>query len=238
MKTWQGWCGQWPAAAFEMGVWAVVPVKELDRAKERLAPVLPPERRRALMLAMLEDVLTALAATAGLSGLAVVTVDAAACRLAARYGARIIETGARDGHSGAVAAAARLLAVEGSSGMLTLPGDIPLVTPAEITQLLAAHRPAPAFTIAPSRDERGSNAIICSPPDAVPLRFGEDSFFPHLRAAEACGIRPTVLRLPGIALDVDTPEDLAALTLVPPATRAHALLDLQRAAAVMGEPWG
>ena len=237
MKTWQGRCGQWPAAAFEMGVWAVVPVKELDRAKERLAPVLPPERRRALMLAMLEDVLTALAATTGLSGLAVVTVDAAARRLSARYGARIIETGARDGHSGAVAAAARLLAAKGCPGMLTLPGDIPLVTPAEITQLLAAHRPAPAFTIAPSRDERGSNAIICSPPDAVPLRFGEDSFFPHLRAAEACGIRPTVLRLPGIALDVDTPEDLAALTLVPPATRAHALLDLQRAAAVIGEPW-
>src|ERR1700730_8065727 len=188
-----------------MGVWAVVPVKELDRAKERLAPALPPERRRAPMLAMLEGVMTALGAATGLSG---------------------------------VAAAASLLAVEGCSGMLTLPGDIPLVTPAEIAQLLAAHRPAPAFTIAPSRDERGSNAIICSPPDAVPLRFGEDSFFPHLRAAEACGIRPTVLRLPGIALDVDTPEDLAALTLVPPATRAHALLDLQRAAAVIGEPWG
>jgi 2-phospho-L-lactate guanylyltransferase len=221
-----------------MGVWAVVPVKELDRAKERLAPVLPPERRRALMLAMLEDVLTALAATAGLGGLAVVTVDAAAQRLSARYGARIIEIGARDGHSGAVAAAASLLAAQGCPGMLTLPGDIPLVTPAEITQLLAVHRPAPAFTISPSRDERGSNAIICSPPDAVPLRFGEDSFFPHLRAAEAKGVRPTVLRLPGIALDVDTPEDLAALTLVRAATRAHALLDPQRAAAAIGEPRG
>jgi 2-phospho-L-lactate guanylyltransferase len=224
---------------FDMGVWAVVPVKELDRAKERLAPVLPPERRRALMLAMLEDVLAALAATPCLGGLAVVTVDAAARWLAARHGARIIEIGARDGHSGAVAAAARLLAAEGCPGMLTVPGDIPLVTPAEIAQLLAAHRPAPSFTIAPSRDERGSNAIICSPPDAVPLRFGEDSFFPHLRAAEAKGVRPTVLRLPGFALDVDTPEDVAALTLVPAATRAHALLDLQeRAGAAMGDPWG
>jgi 2-phospho-L-lactate/phosphoenolpyruvate guanylyltransferase len=220
-----------------MDLCAVVPVKELDRAKERLAPVLPADRRRTLMLAMLEDVLTALAATPGLGGLAVVTVDAAARRLAARYGARIIETSARDGHSGAVAAAARLLAAEECPGMLTLPGDIPLVTPAEITQLLAAHRPAPSFTIAPSRDERGSNAIICSPPDAVPLRFGEDSFFPHLRAAEAQGVRPTVLRLPGIALDVDTPEDLAALTLVPSATRAHALLELQCAAAAIGDFW-
>ncbi len=224
---------------FDMAVWAVVPVKELNWAKERLAPVLPPERRRALMLAMLEDVLTALAATPGLGGLAVVTVDAPARRLAEHYCARIIEIGARDGHSGAVAAAARLLAAEGCPGMLTLPGDIPLVTPAEIAQFLAAHRAAPAFTIAPSRDERGSNAIICSPPDVVPLRFGEDSFFPHLRAAEACGIRPTVLRLPGIALDVDTPEDLAALTLVPSATRAHALLELgERAAAAMGDPCG
>jgi 2-phospho-L-lactate guanylyltransferase len=220
-----------------MAVWAVVPVKELDRAKERLAPVLPPERRRALMLAMLADVLTALAATPGLGGLTVVTVDGAARRLAARYNARIIEIGARDGHSGAVAAAARLLAAEGCASMLTVPGDVPLVTPAEITQLLAAHHPAPAFTIVPSRDERGSNAIICSPPDAVPLRFGDDSFFPHLQAAEACGIRPTVLRLPGIALDVDTPEDLAALTLVPSATRAHALLDPQRAATAIGDPW-
>src|ERR1700747_2360917 len=198
-----------------MDLWAIVPVKGRGSAKERLAPMLRPETRQALALAMLEDVLAALTATPGIAGLVVVTVDGEGGRLGATYGARLIEAGARDGHTGAVTAAARLLAAEGCLGMLTLPGDIPLVTPAEIAQLLAAHRQAPAFTIAPSRDERGSNAIICSPPDAVPLRFGENSFFPHLRAAEACRIRPTVLRLPGIALDVDTPEDLAALTLVP-----------------------
>ena len=226
-------------------MWAVVPVKELDRAKERLAPLLSTELRRALMLTMLEDVLAALAEAPGLEGLAIVTVDPAARQMAMRYGARIIEAGARDGHSGAVAAAARLLAEEGQPGMLTLPGDIPLVTPGEIIQLLAAHRLAPAFTIVPSRDERGSNAIVCSPPEAVPLRFGEDSYFPHLRAAEACGIRPTVQRLPGIALDVDTPEDLAAFALVPSPTRARALLaannlfDLREdTAAPIGGPWG
>jgi 2-phospho-L-lactate guanylyltransferase len=205
-------------------LWAVVPIKELGRAKERLAPLLPPERRRALMLAMFEDVLMALAATPGLAGLAVVTVDPEASRLAAEYGARLIEAGARNGHTGAVAAAATLLAQEGRAGMLTLPGDIPLVTPAEITSLVAAHRPAPAFTIAPSRDELGSNAIVCSPPNAVPLRFGEDSFFPHLQAAEERGIRSTVLRLPGIALDVDTPEDLAAFAALRSPTRTRDLL--------------
>src|SRR5260370_33688895 len=125
-----------------MGVWAVVPVKELDRAKERLAPVLPPERRRALMLAMLEDVLTALAATPGLGGLAVVTVDAAARRLAEHYGVRLIEMGARDGHSGAVGAAARPLAAGGCPGLPALPGDYPPLTPAAVPQLLPPLAPA------------------------------------------------------------------------------------------------
>ena len=103
----------------------------------------------------------------------------------------------------------------------------------------------PAVTIAPSRDELGSNAVVCSPPNAVPLRFGEDSFSPHLRAAEGRGIRPTVLRLPGIALDVDTPEDLAAFAALPSPTRARALLaenDMlhvhERADAPIGDHWG
>jgi 2-phospho-L-lactate guanylyltransferase len=205
-------------------LWAVVPVKERVSAKERLAPMLAPEVRQALALAMLEDVLEALSATPGIAGLLVVTVDPEARLVAVRYGGRPIETGARDGHGGAVAAAARLLAAEGRSGMLTLPGDIPLVTPAEIAQLLAAHLPAPSFTIVPSHDELGSNAVVCSPPDAVPLRFGENSFYPHLRAAQTCGIRPRVLHLPGIALDIDNPEDVMSFMRIDSPTRARAVL--------------
>ena len=207
-----------------MALWAVVPVKERVAAKERLAPILRPQARQALALAMLEDVLAAVTIAPGIAGLLVVTVDAGAGQLAARYGARVTEIGARDGHTGAVAAAARLLAAEGCAGMLTLPGDIPLVTPAEITQVLAAHPPAPSFTIVPSHDARGSNAIACSPPDRVPLRFGEDSFYPHLRAAEACGIRANVVRLPGIALDIDNPEDVVSFMRTRSPTRAWAVL--------------
>jgi 2-phospho-L-lactate guanylyltransferase len=207
-----------------MDLWAVVPVKERSSAKERLAAILQPEIRQALALAMLEDVLAAVTATPGIPGLLVVTVDPEASRLAARYGARLVEAGARNGHTGAVAAAARLLAAEGRAGMLTLPGDIPLVTPAELVQLLAAHPPSPSFTIAPSHDKRGSNAIVCSPPDAVPLRFGEDSFYPHLRAAEAHGIKPNVLHLPGIALDIDNPEDVVSFMRIDAPTRARGVL--------------
>jgi 2-phospho-L-lactate guanylyltransferase len=217
-----------------MDLWAVVPVKERVSAKERLAAMLRPEVREALALAMLEDVLMALTATPGIAGLVIVTVDVEARRLAASYDGRVIEAGARDGHTGAVTAAARLLAAEGCTGLLTLPGDIPLVTPAEIASILAAHPPAPSFTIVPSHDEQGSNAIACSPPDAVPLRFGENSFYPHLEAAEACGIRPNVLHLPGIGLDIDSPEDVVSFMRTQSPTRAWAVLAEERMPLVVG----
>ncbi len=201
-------------------IWAVVPVKDTGNAKQRLTAALPPALRQQLALAMLEDVLAALAAASGLSGGLLVTTDTAAMRLARRYGFLAMEEGAGDGHTGAVTAAARRLTAEGRAGMLTVPGDIPLVTAGEIEQLLAAHLPAPSFTIAPSHDEMGSNAILMSPPDAVPLRFGDDSFFPHLAAARSCGIAPTVLHLPGIALDIDNPADLAHFAGLGSRTRA------------------
>jgi len=203
---------------------AVVPVKETRDAKQRLAGVLTPRQRQELALAMLEDVLAALTAVPGLAGILVVTIDPAAAAIAARHGARIASDGAHDGHTGAVAAATRRLATEGCS-LLEVPGDIPLVEAGDVSELIAAHGRAPAFTIVPARDQRGSNAVLCSPPDAVPLRFGENSFFPHLGAARACGIEPTVMALPRIALDIDTPDDLALLLAAPSRTRARRLLD-------------
>ncbi len=93
--------------------------------------------------------------------------------------------------------------------MLTLPGDIPLVTPGEITQLLR-HTARPPFTIAPSRDERGSNAILCRPPTPSRCALAR-TVSSRIWPRPGRGIGPRVLRLPGIALDIDTPEDLALL---------------------------
>lgn len=188
------------------GFWAAVPVKEFGGAKQRLAGLLTPTQRQALAAAMLEDVLAALSA-APLAGIMVNTLDAMATELASRFGARIITSGARDGHSGAVAAMAHILAEESAVGMLTCPGDIPGVTADEAEGLLAQHAAAPAFTIVPAHDARGSNAVLLSPPDLLPLRFGNDSFMPHLEAARQHGLAPTVLRFPGFALDIDNPQD-------------------------------
>ena len=205
-----------------------MPVKELAGAKQRLSPCLSPEDRRALATIMLEDVLQAVSAVRELAGMLIVTVDPAAASLAGRYGARIVTDAAREGHSGAVAAAARLLVREGHAGMMTLPGDIPRLSSAEIAATLAVHQAAPAFTIVPAHDELGSNTIVCSPPDVVPLRFGENSFYPHLDAARDRGIDPLIVRHPGIGMDIDHPADLVAFLRSSPPVRTRTLAFLEQ----------
>ena len=217
--------GSRPPMSDPADVWAIVPVKETRHAKQRLAPVLSAPLRQALALAMLEDVLDAVAAVKGLGG--VILVDR---RPAGHRASPIATAPKRSPRAPMTAIPARsppgrgISLAQGRNTMLTLPGDLPLVTAAEIEQLIAAHRPAPAFTIAPAHDEQGSNAILMSPPDAVPLRFGEDSFFPHLAAARASGIEPCVVRLPGIAFDIDNPQDLDHFARLGTRTRAGRLV--------------
>ena len=215
-----------------------MPVKDLHNAKQRLAGVLGPAERHALFRAMLEDVLSALSASRGLAGILMVTRDAEARQLAARYGARVLVEEANQGHTAASTLGARRLAQDGAAGMLQLPADIPLVTPDDVAALLQAHGVAPAVTLAPSRDRQGSNAVACSPPDLLPLRFGDDSFVPHLQRARALGIEPRIVERPGLALDVDMPDDLAAFLATPSDTRAYAYLvqsDLARRVAARPE---
>lgn len=208
-------------------IWAIIPIKEFDGAKQRLASLLAPAERQALIEVMMGEVLEAVAGVRGLGGIIVVTEEPKAADFATRLGARVLSDGARDGHTGSVTAGLRLLAREGRGGMITVPADIPAATSTEMAAVLAAHLGAPSFTISPAHDDLGSNAVICSPPDAVPLRFGDNSYFPHLETARRCGIEPTVLRQPGIALDIDHPSDLGAFLRLPESgrTRTRAYLE-------------
>ena len=208
----------------DRSLWAVVPVKDLQHAKQRLADLLSASERRELFAAMLEDVLAALAASRHLAGILMVTRDPQARDLAGRYGARVLVEPANRGHTAASTLGAATLAAEGAPGMLQLPADLPLLTATDVDAVLQAHAAAPSITLAPSRDRRGSNAVACSPPDLLPLRFGDDSFFPHLERARSLGIEPKVVKRPGLALDVDTPADLAAFLATPSRTRAYAYL--------------
>jgi 2-phospho-L-lactate guanylyltransferase len=209
-------------------IWAVIPVKDASLAKQRLADALSATLRKDLALAMVQDVLDAVTGAPELHGIAVVTADPTVAAIARRAGAEIWSEGAHDGHTGAVTTAARRLAAN-ASAMLTIPGDVPLVSGIDISRVLAAHPEGRAFTIVPAWDELGSNTIVCSPADAVPLRFGPDSYFPHLAAARAVGLTPAIVRNEAIALDIDEPSDLSRFMNKRSATRSWKLLDERRA---------
>jgi 2-phospho-L-lactate guanylyltransferase len=109
--------------------------------------------------------------------------------------------------------------------MLVVPADVPLATGDEIAAVLAGHGAPPAVTLVSDRRHKGTNALACSPPDAIPTCFGRRSFAGHRQLARERGIAARVLSLAGLALDVDTPDDLRLLLAHPPIRRTHAVLE-------------
>ncbi len=201
----------------------LIPVKNLENAKERLSSVLSPAERRALAEAMLQDVVEAAASVNHQTRIAVVTSDPFATALARQYGFATIADPENQGESDAVAHATERCIANGEDSTLVIPGDIPLVQAEDIEQVLAA-APSRGSVLVPGWDGRGSNAVLRRPAGLFPLRFGNDSFPPHLRAAQATGQPCIVLRLPRIGLDVDNSADLAQLLAAEGNTRAQQLL--------------
>ena len=201
----------------------LIPVKNLSAAKQRLAAVLDQPARTELAQAMLFDVVTALAAWSRRPACALVTSDPYAVALAAQYDFEIIPDPANPGETGAIEMASQLCVGRGIESTLVIPGDIPLIQPRELDQILT-QAPVEGSVLAPAGDGRGTNAIFRRPANLFPLRFGNDSFKPHLAAAHATGKPCIVLQLPSVAIDVDNPEDLQQLLVHPGNTRTQALV--------------
>ena len=198
---------------------AIVPVKALADAKSRLASVLSPAARRRLVLAMLADVLDALAATTAVTRKIVVTCDAEVATAARGKGAAILHESQPISLNGALRTALHTCASNPDTICLILPADVPLVTPNEIAALLmdepaSAQRPQHRVVIAPSLDGGGTNALVLMDHDMMGPSFGTNSFNRHLELAEALHLNPRVVRLPGLGFDIDTPEDLRRLSQV------------------------
>jgi len=200
----------------------LVPVKNSASAKQRLAAILDQPSRTALAQAMLLDVLTTLHNWKNRPQVALVTGDPFASELARNFGFEVIPDPDNPGETGAIEMATRICVDRGVDSTLVIPGDIPLIQSWELEEILK-HAPAEGSVLVPAGDGRGTNAAYRRPANLFPLRFGNDSFKPHRAAAQATGKPCIVLNLPGIAVDVDNPEDLQELLSHPGETHAQHL---------------
>jgi 2-phospho-L-lactate/phosphoenolpyruvate guanylyltransferase len=201
----------------------LIPVKNLSAAKQRLASVMDQAARTELAQAMLLDVVAELAAWPRRPDCALVTGDPFALELAERYDFEVIPDRTDPGETGAIEMATNLCVARGIDSTLVIPADIPLIQASELDEILT-HAPHEGAVLAPAADRRGTNAAFRRPANLFPLRFGNDSFKPHLAAAQATGKPCIVLQLPSIAIDVDNPEDLQRVLAHPGKTRTQTLL--------------
>jgi 2-phospho-L-lactate guanylyltransferase len=208
-----------------MNTLAILPVKRFALAKTRLSEQLAPPQRHRLAQAMVADVLDAVLATGGLDAVVVTNEDPVAT-LARSRGAAVLADSSESGQSAAALIGVHHALQGGYERVLLVPGDCPALDSEALATLLARADPPPAVTIVSDRHGSGTNALLLSPPDAIEPGFGPDSFERHRARALAAGAAWRVEQLPGLLLDVDTPEDLAALRLAlnGRATRTSALL--------------
>ena len=200
---------------------AILPVKSFGRAKQRLGHAFPD--RPALAAAMVADVLDALAAVPSLDGVIVVTAEPIAAEIARGMGASVVHDPAETGQSDAAArgidaALGRLADRAGgvvvdadavrADRILLVPGDCPALDPDEVEALLAR---TASVVIVPDRHGTGTNALLLAPPGVMTPAFGDGSFARHSALARAAGAEPDVADVRTLGLDVDTPDDLAAL---------------------------
>lgn len=190
---------------------AVLPVKRFDAAKQRLAGGIDEERRAGLAAAMLADVLEAIGEARSIERTIVVSGEPLAQQIVAGSGAEVVPDPTNEGHVRAALAGIAHAEEQGAECVVLLPGDCPLLEPRELDRLLTG-LPGSYVGIVPDRHGTGTNALALAPPGAIQPAFGEGSCARHVTAARDAGIPYGVEELPSLALDLDTPADVVALT--------------------------
>lgn len=185
-----------------MSVWAVLPVKPAEEGKSRLAEVLPLPRRIRLNRALFRHTLGVVCSVITPAHVIVVSHDPALLGIAAAAGARAI-TEHGEGLNAALTQAA--LVPPPGADLLAISTDLPTLTAADLRAML--EQPGPVI-IAPDRAGQGTNALLLRPAGSIPYRFGEDSFHLHCLAASRSGLEIRAIHRPGLAFDLDVPDDL------------------------------
>jgi 2-phospho-L-lactate/phosphoenolpyruvate guanylyltransferase len=194
---------------------AVVPIKTLSAAKQRLAGALATGARASLAQAMFSDVLASLRRSQRVEAIAVVTADVVANAVAHGERVTVLPDERQDGQSPAAMIGIRYAVATGFERVVLVPGDTPLLNAAELDELLdTCEADELAAGIVPDRHGTGTNALVLNPPDAMEPSFGPGSLERHMDIATEVGAARRRIDVPSLALDVDTPEDLTALTEV------------------------
>jgi 2-phospho-L-lactate/phosphoenolpyruvate guanylyltransferase len=187
---------------------AVLPVKSFARAKQRLGEAVGGDEREQLAAAMVSDVLSTLVTVPELDDVILVTAEPVAARAGENAGVTVVPDPDEAGQSAAAARGIDAALVRAAERVVLVPGDCPALDARELGALLA--RPG-AVVIVPDRHGSGTNALLLTPPTAIAPSFGPGSFARHAALARAAGAEVKVCELPSLSLDVDTPDDLAAL---------------------------
>jgi 2-phospho-L-lactate guanylyltransferase len=200
----------------------VVPVKSPRRAKHRLEPVFSEPDRERLARVMARDVFAAVS-TLQAHGRFVISDDPEILEEGRRFGLEPLTDLISQGQSAAVRQGFAAAWERGFTAALTIPGDVPAVTAEELTELIS-YRPEIEVLLAPDRERLGTNGLRLSPPDAIALRFGEDSFSLHQAEARRANRSFAVKAIEGLRYDLDRPDDVVAFMQLPRETATRRLL--------------
>jgi 2-phospho-L-lactate guanylyltransferase len=202
----------------------LIPFKDPSRAKTRLSTLLSEDERRRLALAMFDDVTGAVAAASQADRIFMISCFAPALQRAGDLGWDLLIEESQVSESASVDWACSILSERGFNTAMRLPADVPLVRPADIDELLSIRLETPGAVLVPSREGSGTNAIIRTPPNLFPSRFGPNSLALHMREAARVGVECMIVKNSRIALDIDEPADVEQLLEAGRGTRAFALL--------------
>jgi 2-phospho-L-lactate guanylyltransferase len=192
----------------------VVPMKTLSVSKTRLAGTLSSSARTRLVRLLYQKTLNFLIPFAAKEqvDIAVVTKCKYAKDIAKKLDVRIIHEPNNLGLSGAILHSAIVAKAMGFERLCIIPADLAAPLKSDLTAMLNSDS---AVTICPSSD-LGTNALVVTPPDIIPFRYGSRSSLSHLQEAKEKGISARIMKLDSFTFDIDTNKCLArAIRVVP-----------------------
>ena len=188
-----------------MTTWIVTPIKAPEACKTRLSGAMSDAARQDLVRDMLRHVVEVARAIPG-----------AELRILgpSRHGLAadiplLADPGG--GLNAALASAAQAAGAAGASRLVVVAADLPRLGRSDLQALVSGH--GDALAVAPDRAGAGTNALSLPLPQARAFRFqyGPDSFAQHRAEAARLGLPLQVIRSETLGLDIDQPEDLAAI---------------------------